>query len=238
MRLMGNISGVRVRRGAVLSVAGLVAAPALVLSTGTAAQAASCTAAKGPYQKQAEKWLKRTADGKQSVADCKAIRSFQADKGITPAAGYAGPVTWRTMKTITAQKAAGKNPNAAKKCPTNKGRIACVDLTRQLSWIQDGSKLKFGPVPVRTGRNGDETRTGSKKIYWRNINHWSTLYDVSMPYAQFFDGGQAFHSVTKSMYNNPGSAGCVNMRPGDAKAYWNLLKNGDDVYVYGRKPGT
>ncbi|AGJ56883.1 MULTISPECIES: L,D-transpeptidase family protein [Streptomyces] len=235
---MGNISGVRVRRGAVLSVAGLVAAPALVLSTGTAAQAASCTAAKGPYQKQAEKWLKRTADGKQSVADCKAIRSFQADKGITPAAGYAGPVTWRTMKTITAQKAAGKNPNAAKKCPTNKGRIACVDLTRQLSWIQDGSKLKFGPVPVRTGRNGDETRTGSKKIYWRNINHWSTLYDVSMPYAQFFDGGQAFHSVTKSMYNNPGSAGCVNMRPGDAKAYWNLLKNGDDVYVYGRKPGT
>ncbi|MCY1653300.1 L,D-transpeptidase family protein [[Kitasatospora] papulosa] len=238
MRLMGNISGVRVRRGAVLSVAGLVAAPALVLSTGTAAQAASCTAAKGPYQKQAEKWLKRTADGKQSVADCKAIRSFQADKGITPAVGYAGPVTWRTMKTITAQKAAGKNPNAAKKCPTNKGRIACVDLTRQLSWIQDGSKLKFGPVPVRTGRNGDETRTGSKKIYWRNINHWSTLYDVSMPYAQFFDGGQAFHSVTKSMYNNPGSAGCVNMRPGDAKAYWNLLKNGDDVYVYGRKPGT
>ncbi|MFC8641758.1 L,D-transpeptidase family protein [[Kitasatospora] papulosa] len=235
---MGNISGVRVRRGAVLSVAGLVAAPALVLSTGTAAQAASCTAAKGPYQKQAEKWLKRTADGKQSVADCKAIRSFQADKGITPAVGYAGPVTWRTMKTITAQKAAGKNPNAAKKCPTNKGRIACVDLTRQLSWIQDGSKLKFGPVPVRTGRNGDETRTGSKKIYWRNINHWSTLYDVSMPYAQFFDGGQAFHSVTKSMYNNPGSAGCVNMRPGDAKAYWNLLKNGDDVYVYGRKPGT
>ncbi|MFF5726067.1 L,D-transpeptidase [[Kitasatospora] papulosa] len=235
---MGNISGVRVRRGAVLSVAGLVAAPALVLSTGTAAQAASCTAAKGPYQKQVEKWLNRTADGKQSVADCKAIRSFQVGKGITPAAGYAGPVTWRTMKTITAQKAAGKNPNAAKKCPTNKGRIACVDLTRQLSWIQDGSKLKFGPVPVRTGRNGDETRTGSKKIYWRNINHWSTLYDVSMPYAQFFDGGQAFHSVTKSVYNNPGSAGCVNMRPADAKSYWNLLKNGDDVHVYGRKPGT
>lgn len=238
MTIMGNIRGVRVRRGAVLSVAGLVAAPALVLGTGTSAQAASCTASKGPYQKQVEKWLGRTADGKQSSADCSAIRSFQVSKGITPAIGYAGPVTWRTMKTITAQKAAGKNPNAAKICPTNKGRIACVDLTRQLSWIQDGSKLKFGPVPVRTGRNGDETRTGSRKIYWRNIDHWSTLYDVSMPYAQFFDGGQAFHSVTKSMYNNPGSAGCVNMRPSDAKSYWNLLKNGDDVYVYGRKPGT
>ncbi|MFE9724684.1 L,D-transpeptidase family protein [Streptomyces sp. NPDC005794] len=238
MRTMGKIRGAGVRRGAVLSVAGLVAAPALVLGTGTAAEAASCTASKGPYQKQVEKWLKRTADGKQSAADCKAIRSFQTAKGITPNIGYAGPVTWRTMKTITAQKAAGKTPNKAKKCPTNKGRIACVDLTRQLSWIQDGTKLKFGPVPVRTGRNGDETRTGATKIYWRNIDHWSTLYDVRMPYAQFFDGGQAFHSVTKSMYNNPGSAGCVNMRPADAKSYWNLLKNGDDVFVYGRKPGT
>jgi lipoprotein-anchoring transpeptidase ErfK/SrfK len=238
MGIVRNIRGAGVRRAAVLTVAGLMAAPAVVLGTGTAAQAASCTASKGPYQKQVEKWLGRTADGRQSAADCKAIRSFQTAKGITPAIGYAGPVTWRTMKTITAQKAAGKNPNAARKCPTNKGRIACVDLTRQLSWIQDGSKLKFGPVPVRTGRNGDETRTGARKVYWRNINHWSTLYDVRMPYAQFFDGGQAFHSVTKSMYNNPGSAGCVNMRPADAKAYWNLLRNGDDVYVYGRKPGT
>ncbi|MEU0131209.1 MULTISPECIES: L,D-transpeptidase family protein [unclassified Streptomyces] len=238
MGIMEKTDGVRARRGVVLSVAGLVAAPALVLGTGTSAQAASCTSPAGPYQKQVEKYLKRPVDGRQSTADCTAIRSFQVSKGITPAVGYAGPVTWRTMKTITAQKAAGKNPNAAKNCPTNKGRIACVDLTRQLSWIQDGSKLRFGPVPVRTGRNGDETRTGAKKVYWRNIDHWSTLYDVSMPYAQFFDGGQAFHSVTKSMYNNPGSAGCVNMRPADAKTYWSLLKNGDDVHVYGRKPGT
>ncbi|MFC5073971.1 L,D-transpeptidase family protein [Kitasatospora cinereorecta] len=238
MRIMGKTHGIRMRRGTALSVVGLLAAPALVLGTGTAARAASCTAGTGPYQKQVETYLKLTADGRQSSADCKAIRSFQVAKGITPAVGYAGPVTWRTMKTITAQKAAGKTPNAAKKCPTDRGRIACVDLTRQLSWIQDGSKLRFGPVPVRTGRNGAETRTGSTKIYWRNIDHWSTLYDVRMPYAQFFDGGQAFHSVTKSMYNNPGSAGCVNMRPSDAKSYWNLLKNGDDVFVYGRKPGT
>ncbi|MFH8880356.1 L,D-transpeptidase family protein [Streptomyces californicus] len=238
MGVTAKISGTRLRRGVALSVAGLVAAPALVLGSGTAAQAASCTKSAGPYQKQVEKFLKRPVDGKQSTADCKAIQKFQKAHGITPTIGYAGPLTWRTMKTMLAQKAAGKNPNKAGKCPTNKGRIACVDLTRQLSWIQDGKKLTYGPVPVRTGRNGAETRTGSKKIYWRNINHWSTIYKVRMPYSQFFDGGQAFHSVTKSMYNPPGSGGCVNMRPADAKAYWKLLKNGDDVYVYGRKPGT
>ncbi|MEV7960172.1 MULTISPECIES: L,D-transpeptidase family protein [unclassified Streptomyces] len=238
MRVAGIFRGVRARRAVALSVAGLTAAPALVLGTGGSAQAASCTTSTGPYQKQVEKYLHRPVDGKQSAADCKAIQSFQRTYGVTPTIGYAGPVTWRTMKTLTAQKEAGKTPNKAKKCPTNKGRIACVDLTRQLSWIQDGSKLKFGPVPVRTGRNGYETRTGSKKIYLRHINHVSSIYHVSMPYSQFFDGGQAFHSVGVSMWNPPGSHGCVNMRDADAKSYWKLLKNGDDVYVYGRKPGT
>ncbi|RPK59481.1 L,D-transpeptidase catalytic domain [Streptomyces sp. ADI96-02] len=233
-----GIPGVRLRRGVALSVAGLVAAPALVLTTGTAAQAASCTSSTGPYQKQVEKFLKRPVDGRQSAADCKATQKFQKAHGITPTIGYAGQLTWRTMDTMLAQKAAGKNPNKAGKCPTNKGRVACVDLTRQLSWIQDGRKLVYGPVPVRTGRDGAETRTGAKKVYWRNIKHWSTIYKVWMPYSQFFDGGQAFHSVTKSMYNPPGSGGCVNMRPDDAKAYWKLLKNGDDVHVHGRKPGT
>ena len=101
-----------------------------------------------------------------------------------------------------------------------------MNLTLQLSWIQDGAKLVYGPVPVRTGRDGYETRTGLKKIYWRNIDHVSSIYNVPMPYAQFFDGGQAFHSVGVSMWNPPGSHGCINMTKTDAKKYWSLLKNG------------
>ncbi|WP_282695799.1 L,D-transpeptidase family protein [Streptomyces sp. CC208A] len=225
------------RAGIAAGLTSLLVPAALVLGAAPA-QAASCNVTTGPYQKQVEKFLGRTVDGRQSLGDCQAIQAFQRKHGITPTMGYAGPITWRTMDTMIQQKAAGTNPNKAGKCPTNKGRIACVDLTRQLSWIQDGSRLKYGPVPVRTGKAGTPTRTGLKKVYWRNINHWSTLYNVSMPYAQFFDGGQAFHSTTKSMWNPPGSGGCVNMRSADAKAYWNLLRNGDDVYVYGRKPGT
>ncbi|GGT57437.1 L,D-transpeptidase family protein [Streptomyces purpureus] len=228
---------IRRRAGVALGLAGLVV-PLTVALGAAPAQAASCNLSTGPYQKQVEKFLGRTVDGRQSAADCRAIQSFQRTHGITPTVGYAGPLTWRTMNTMLAQRAAGSNPNKARACPTSRGRIACVDLTRQLSWIQDGARLKYGPVPVRTGKDGTETRTGSKKIYWRNINHWSTIYNVRMPYAQFFDGGQAFHSTTKSMWNPPGSGGCVNMRTADAKAYWNLLRNGDDVYVYGRKPGT
>ncbi|MCX5584898.1 L,D-transpeptidase family protein [Streptomyces erythrochromogenes] len=226
------------RRAAVWGGAAALALPWAVVAGGGTAEAASCNLSTGPYQRQVEKFLGRPVDGRQSAADCTAVRAFQTKHGISPAQGYAGPLTWQAMITMLAQRAAGSAPNRAGDCPVDRGRIACVDLTRQLSWIQDGATLRYGPVPVRTGKDGTETRTGLKRIYHRSIDHWSTVYNVSMPYAQFFDGGIAFHSTAKSMWNPPGSGGCVNMRSADAKAYWNLLGKGEDVYVYGRKPGT
>ncbi|MER0243895.1 L,D-transpeptidase [Streptomyces sp. HSW2009] len=226
------------RAGVLLGIASLTVPLSVALGSSSAQAASACTATAGPYQKQAEKFLGLRVDGKQSAADCRAIRNFQTAHAISPNIGYAGPVTRSMIDLVSKQRAAGKNPNKAKKCPTNRGRIACVDLSRQLSWVQDGKKLVYGPVPVRTGRNGHETRTGAKKIYWRNINHMSTLYHVRMPYSQFFDGGQAFHSISGNVWSAPGSHGCINMRTADAKKYWSLLRNGDDTFVYGRKPGT
>ncbi|MGW0561634.1 L,D-transpeptidase [Streptomyces sp. NPDC003016] len=226
------------RRGVVAAGITALVAPLTVAMGSTPAQAASCTTQTGAYQRQVEKFLGRPVDGRQSVADCKAIQAFQTKHSISPNAGLAGPITWGIMDLMNRQKAVGKNPNRAGKCPTNKGRIACVDLTLQLSWIQDGGELAYGPVPVRTGRDGYETRTGLKKVYWRNIDHVSSLYHVPMPYSQFFDGGQAFHSVGISVWGPPGSHGCVNMTKADASKYWSMLRKGDDVFVYGRKPGT
>ncbi|MGD9484099.1 L,D-transpeptidase [Streptomyces sp. TRM70308] len=231
--------GSRRRRAGALVAAAAIAAPLGLVATAAPAQAAAyCNPSAGPYQRQVEKFLGLPVDGRQSGSDCRAIRGFQTTHGIAPNVGYAGPITWGVMSLTNTQKAAGKNPNKARACPTNKGRIACVDLTRQLSWVQDGARLVYGPVPVRTGRDGAETRTGAKKIYWRNKNHWSTLYHVPMPYSQFFDGGIAFHATKGSVWSPPGSHGCVNMRDADAKKYWSLLKSGDDVHVWGRKPGT
>jgi hypothetical protein len=129
-------------------------------------------------------------------------------------------------------------PNAAGQCPTNLGRIACVDLTHQRMWIQVGTKVVFGPVQVRTGRRGYVTRTGLWHVYSRQINHWSTLYNVAMPYSQFFSGGEAIHGLNEPMSTPPGSHGCVNMNTWDAKKVWGILKQGDPVKIFGRKPGT
>ncbi|MFF1636787.1 L,D-transpeptidase family protein [Streptomyces sp. NPDC058246] len=199
-----------------------------------AAEKTACSKRSGPYQRQVERWLKRKVDGKQSAADCRAIRAFQTRHGIKPNTGFAGPVTWARMQLLSAMK----NPNAARKCPVRKYRVACVDLTRQLTWVQKGKKVVWGPVPMRSGRAGYRTRTGWFKIYWKHKNHWSTLYNSSMPYSQFFSGGQAFHAVYGSIYNPNGSWGCVNLRLADARKLWSVTKTGDRVYVWGRRAGT
>lgn len=51
------------------------------------------------------------------------------------------------MDLMNKQKAVGSNPNRDRKCPTNKGRIACVNLTLQISWIQDAAGSSTGPSP-------------------------------------------------------------------------------------------
>lgn len=199
---------------------------------GDAVARVACTKSTGPYQRKVEKWLGLKVDGKQSKADCKVIRAFQVKEKIKPAIGFAGPVTWMRMQYLSAKK----DPNASKKCPVRSYRVACVDLDRQITWVQKGKKAVFGPVPMRSGRAGYRTRTGWFKVYWKHKNHVSTLYHQPMPYAQFFSGGQAFHAVYGSIFTTVGSMGCVNLRLGDAQKLWGVLKKGDRVYVWGRRP--
>jgi hypothetical protein len=204
------------------------------LSEALAGKSVTCSKLTGPYQRQVERWLKRKVDGKQSAGDCAAIRAFQTKEGIKPNTGFAGPVTWARMQLLSAKK----NPNAAGKCPVRSYRVACVDLTRQLTWVQKGKKVLWGPVPMRSGRAGYRTRTGWFKVYWKHKSHWSTLYNTPMPYSQFFSGGEAFHAIYGSIYDPNGSYGCVNLRLADARSLWNVTKTNDHVYVWGRRAGT
>ncbi|MFF9075864.1 L,D-transpeptidase [Streptomyces sp. NPDC014872] len=86
---------------------------------------------------------------------------------------------------------------------------------------------------------GEETRPGLHKIFRRVRDDHSELYDdAPMPYAQYFDGGQAIHARYDDLFDGGGSAGCVNLRLEHAKTLWDRLGIGDQVYVRGRKPGT
>ncbi|MCX5204544.1 L,D-transpeptidase [Streptomyces sp. NBC_00237] len=192
----------------------------------------SCTADTGPYQWQLEKRLKLKEDGLMSEEDCRAFRTLQKRLGITPANGYPDVKTYRLLLVDDVKK----NPNARKKCPEHRPRVTCIDLSRQILWVQQGKKVVFGPVPVRTGRKGTETRTGWQRIYQKNRTFFSTIYDnAPMPYSQFFNGGQALHGTYKDLFES-GSGGCVNMYVKDAERLFKLLRIGDALYIYGRKP--
>ncbi|MER7171303.1 L,D-transpeptidase family protein [Streptomyces mesophilus] len=195
-----------------------------------------CTGATGPYQKELERRLKlRPVDGRQSAADCQAVQKFQLRHGIAPPLGYAGPHTWGTAQLLHAKK----HPNPGGTCPVRAGRgVACVDLSRQLMWVQRGKQIVFGPAAIRSGKPGYRTRTGTFSVYLRSAEHTSTLYNAPMPYAQFFSGGQAFHGRYRTIYYEPGSHGCVNLGYRDAERLWKVLRTGDAVFVFGRKPAA
>ncbi|MER5726993.1 L,D-transpeptidase family protein [Streptomyces sp. NPDC002138] len=196
---------------------------------------APCTAPTGPYQRELEEYLGRTVDGVQSPADCVAIRAFQRAQGLARVNGYAGLGTYRTMLAVQARP----DPNSAGLCPVRPHRVTCVDMDRQLLWVQRDREVLFAPVPIRTGRDSLETRPGWHEVYWRDEDHYSSLYDNSpMPYSQFFDEGQAIHGHRGDLYDYSGSAGCVNLAVPDAARLWDLLTEGDAVYVWGTKPGT
>ena len=70
---------------------------------------------------------------------------------------------------------------------------ACVDLTNNTTWLQSNGKIIYGPVAMSSGRPGYRTPAGTYRVYWKDKNHVSSIYDASMPNAVFFNGGVAFH---------------------------------------------
>ncbi|MFD0153230.1 L,D-transpeptidase [Streptomyces sp. NPDC055721] len=195
---------------------------------------AACTATAGTYQRQVERLLGLRVDGKQSGADCKAIKAFQTREKIKPANGYAGPVTWARAELLAARK----DLDPGRRCPVKKYAVACVDLDRQLMWVRKDKKVTYGVVNVRSGRVGYATRTGWHSVYWRHKDHWSSIYNTPMPYSQFFSGGQAFHAVYGQIATPTGSRGCVNLSYGNARKLWDVLRKGDRVYIWGKRPGS
>jgi hypothetical protein len=148
----------------------------------------------------------------------------------------AGALVFAAAAAADAASAPG-TPSAAAPCPRGYDRIVCVDLDHQTLWMQDADgTVTFGPVPIRSGRKGFATRTGMKRIYLKKVNEWSSAYNVSMPYTEYFDRGQALHSYAGPITAPPGSHGCVNMRNEDAKRLFSLTRVGDHVYIWGRRP--
>jgi hypothetical protein len=193
----------------------------------------------GEKQRDVETYLAKlggfgavTVDGKQSAADCAAIKKFQQRYDIRPAEGRAGPTTADVARRLATTNTAN--------CKTGSGTTFCVDLTLQTVWAMRGGKVVMPPTVTRTGMAGGyQTPAGTFTINYRNTKEWSNPYEVWLPYWQHFTRGMGFHETTTYIHNKSiGSHGCVNLLPADARKMWELGKVGTRVYLFGRRPGT
>ena len=224
------------RRVWVITAACVLAATAVGIAPAAPAHAAVDCSRTGPGQLAVERYLaahprygKVTVDGRQSRADCTAIKRFQVRFGISPAAGYAGTVT---------KSVANRLRNATvSRCRT--GTRVCVDLTSQTFWFVRSGQVVLGPTTIRTGRTGGyQTPTGSFAIGTKKAMTRSTYYGTKMPYWQQFYRDMGLHETPSYLYQGPGSHGCINLLRRDAVALYDLTRRGTRVSVFGRKPGT
>jgi hypothetical protein len=158
-----------------------------------------------------------------------------ADAAAPAAAPIAAAAPAKATATNAATSATVLVPGKLRldrRCMT--GRILCVNKkTRKIAFVYNGKLL--ATADARFGCSRTPTREGSFKIYRKDKNHVSALYDSAMPYSMFFSGGQAVHYSAdfRARGYNGCSHGCVNVRDKNKLAWiYNRMKVGDKVLVY------
>lgn len=162
----------------------------------------------------------------------KAVRRFQKRVDLKRT-GVATRATWRKLIRTTTR---GRK-HIPSQCRSNKskGPHICYDRRRHQVTFWRSGKLRNAWL-VRGGSRGHATRKGDTKVYYKDKDHVSSLYDSPMPNSQFFDGGQAFHGSPYMTDPFSGhSHGCVNMYLQDSRQLWKLTKGKyAKVHIRGR----
>jgi lipoprotein-anchoring transpeptidase ErfK/SrfK len=165
-----------------------------------------------------------------------AVEAFetQNDLGVD---GIAGPAVWTALINDTINGKTDSTPYVY--VLVNKA------LPENLTLWNDGDAQYVG-VPVNTGAPGADTTDGSFAVFehvrysdMKGTNpDGSTYNDPNVPYASYFNGGDALHGFVRSSYGSPQSNGCVEMTYADAALVWPLTPIGTLVTVIGPNYGT
>ena len=175
---------------------------------------------------------RKSKTGHFNKATTRAVKKFQSAKK-TKATGKVDQATWSQLVAETG-KIALNVPSLDKRCRVD-GSVICVDKTlRKLYYLKDQQLRQI--LDTRFGcSKKTPTREGRFQINRKSRDHVSQEYDVYMPYAMFFSGGQAVHWSKAFLRNgyNGCSHGCVNIRDKAGVAWlFDQVKVGDRLVVY------
>mgnify|MGYP002737251475 FL=1 len=189
-------------------------------------------------------WFDHDVTGSYGDVTSAAVAGFQTKRGI-PSTGEVDQKTWDLLAGMTREptedelhnrkpQADDSDDDSGLPAECRKGRVLCIDKSsRSLRWVIDGG-VKM-TLDARFGSELTPTREGMFSVYWKSRDHVSSLFDTPMPYAMFFDGGQAVHYSPDFAANgyNGSSHGCVNIRDeGAIASLFDQVRTGDKVFVY------
>jgi len=119
-------------------------------------------------------------------------------------------------------------PPVVKPTPCEISDGACIQLSTNQTWLVQGDKITYGPVPITHGRKGYETPVGKFPVLWKVKDDWSIPYNGPMPWSTYFtSSGIAFHEGSLTELSH----GCIHLAPAAARHYFTTLAVGDMVQV-------
>jgi hypothetical protein len=139
-----------------------------------------------------------------------------------------------TAAVVGAGFTMGSQSAAAVPSKCQSGTVICISQSaRTIRLMKNGStRIKMS---ARFGSSRTPTRYGTFRVYWKNIDHVSSLYGSAMPFSMFFSGGQAIHYSSDFARNGYAgrSHGCVNTRDwSKTKALYRSVGIGTKVVIY------
>ncbi len=169
--------------------------------------------------------------GSPNIISKAAIITFEHDNGLT-VDGLEGPMVWTAL--LKAAAAGAVDPN-----PYNYVYVSKV-IPETLTLYSDGV-VQLSGIPVNTGAPGADTVDGTYPVFehvvaseMKGTNPDGTTYDdPNVPWASFFNGGDALHGFVRAKYGFPQSNGCVEMSIANAAVVWPLTPIGTLVTVVG-----
>lgn len=159
-----------------------------------------------------------------------AVMALETQNGLVPD-GVAGPAVWAAL---LADVAGGKQDAE----PVTYVLVSKGFPQHLTVWVN--GVLTFADVPCNTGVPGATTIDGTFQVFshvevsnMRGTDVTGSHYDVTVPWASYFDGGQALHGYPRASYGFPQSNGCVEMPIPTAGRVWPDTPIGTMVTVVG-----
>ncbi len=169
------------------------------------------------------------ADGKKAATRIAAVAVKNVPKDAPAKASGQKVVTLEKPEPTRAVPVPVTQPKSvrekAKKKAAAPSLVARIDLTRQRMHVTANGR-SVGSWKISSGRTGYVTPTGRFRPKWISRMHYSRKYDnAPMPYSVFFNGGIATHGTTSvSRLGRPASHGCIRLRTGNARKFYNLVR--------------